>query len=182
LTRPRAYFSSYRNCGERISTSSVLCFDLVQILLPLSCKALCVPAAHQAKPLFIVAAEKKHLMRLLSQPLGTGEQLERTSMSKFSWVLLMTTFVGSLLGGMLAERLFDRGVVHAQKANGVNAEEFLLLDQAGKARAGLGLDANGEVGLVLTSRDGNRTLALSPDGPVAVKLSERSGRIVWSAP
>jgi hypothetical protein len=103
-------------------------------------------------------------------------------MTKFSWVLLITTFVGSLLGGMLAERLFDRGVVHAQKANGVNAEEFLLLDQAGKARAGLGLDANGEVGLVLTSRDGNRTLALSPDGPVAVKLSERSGRIVWSAP
>jgi len=103
-------------------------------------------------------------------------------MSKFSWVLLMTTFVGSLLGGMLAERLFDCVVVHAQKANGVNAEEFLLLDQAGKARAGLGLDMNGEVGLVLTSRDGNRTLALSPDGPVAVKLTERSGRILWSAP
>jgi hypothetical protein len=103
-------------------------------------------------------------------------------MTKFSWVLLVTTFVGSLLGGMLAERLFDRGVVHAQKANGVNAEEFLLLDQAGRARAGLGLDMNGEVGLVLTSRDGDRTLALSPDGPVAVKLTERSGRILWSAP
>ena len=77
-------------------------------------------------------------------------------MTKYSWVLLITTFVGSLLGGMLAERLFDRGVVHAQKANGVNAEEFLLLDQAGRARAGLGLDMNGEVGLVLTSRDGFR--------------------------
>jgi hypothetical protein len=103
-------------------------------------------------------------------------------MTKFSWVLLGTTFVGSLLGGMLAERLFDRGLVHAQKANGVNAEEFLLLDQSGKARAGLGLDANGEVGLVLTSRDGNRTLALSPDGPIAVKLADRSGRILWQAP
>jgi hypothetical protein len=103
-------------------------------------------------------------------------------MTKFSWVLVATTFAGSLLGGMLAERLFDRGIVHAQKANGVNAEEFLLLDQAGKARAGLGLDANGEVGFVLTSRDGNRTLALSPDGPVAVKLTDRSGRILWSAP
>ena len=103
-------------------------------------------------------------------------------MTKFSWVLLATTFVGSLLGGMLAERLFDHGIVHAQKANGVNAEEFLLLDQTGKARAGLGLDANGEVGLVLTSRDGNRTLALSPDGPAAVKLTDRSGRILWSAP
>ena len=97
-------------------------------------------------------------------------------------LLLFTCFVGSLLGGMLAERLFDRSIVHAQKANGVNAEEFLLLDQAGKARAGLGLDANGEVGLVLTSRDGNRTLALSPDGPAAIKLTDRSGRIVWSAP
>jgi hypothetical protein len=83
---------------------------------------------------------------------------------------------------MLAERLFDHGIVHAQKANGVNAEEFLLLDQTGKARAGLGLDTNGEVGLVLTSRDGNRTLALSPDGPAAVKLTDRSGRILWSAP
>ncbi|HET8722528.1 MAG TPA: hypothetical protein VFM24_10895 [Nitrospira sp.] len=97
-------------------------------------------------------------------------------------VLLITCFVGSVAGGMLAERLFNPTLVHAQKANGVNAEEFLLLDQAGKARAGLGLDANGEVGLVLTSRDGNRTLALAPDGPVAVKLTDRSGRVLWSAP
>ena len=97
-------------------------------------------------------------------------------------LLLITTFVGSLLGGMLGERLYRPGVVHAQKTNGVNAEEFLLLDQNGRARAGLGLDQNGEVGLVLTSRDGGKTLALSPDGPVAVKLSDRSGRILWSAP
>jgi hypothetical protein len=83
---------------------------------------------------------------------------------------------------MLGERMFVSGLVHAQKANGVNAEEFLLLDQSGKARAGLGLDLNGEVGLVLTSRDGNRTLALSPDGPLAVKLTDRSGRVLWSAP
>ena len=104
-------------------------------------------------------------------------------MTKLSWILVLaTTFVGSLTGGMLGERLFVTGVVQAQKQNGVNAEEFLLVDQAGKARAGLGLDANGEVGLVLTSRDGNRTLALSPDGPVAVKLTDRSGRILWSAP
>jgi hypothetical protein len=97
-------------------------------------------------------------------------------------LLLVTTFSGSFIGGMVGERLYASGVVHAQKTNGVHAEEFLLLDQTGKARAGLGLDSNGEVGLVLTSRDGNRVLALSPDGPVAVKLSERSGRIVWSAP
>ena len=104
-------------------------------------------------------------------------------MTKLSWVVVLaTTFVGSLAGGILGERLFVAGFVHAQKANGVHAEEFLLLDQSGKARAGLGLDSNGEVGLVLTSRDGNRTLALSPDGPVAVKLTDRSGRILWSAP
>jgi hypothetical protein len=104
-------------------------------------------------------------------------------MTKLSWVLvLVTTFVGSVTGGLLGERLLVAGLVHAQKPNGVNAEEFLLVDQSGKARAGLGLDSNGEVGLVLTSRDGNRTLALSPDGPVAVKLTDRSGRILWSAP
>ena len=104
-------------------------------------------------------------------------------MTKLSWVLVLATiFAGSLAGGMLGERLFLPGIVHAQKPNGVNAQEFLLLDEAGKARAGLGLDANGEVGLVLTSRDGNRTLALSPDGPVAIKLTDRSGRILWSAP
>ena len=97
-------------------------------------------------------------------------------------LLLITTFVGSLLGGMLSERLWVSSAVHAQKPNGINAEEFLLLDQTGKARAGLGLDSNGEVGLVLTSRDGNRTLALSPDGPVAVKLTDGSGRVLWSAP
>jgi hypothetical protein len=96
--------------------------------------------------------------------------------------LVIACLIGSLVGGMLSEKLFRTDVVHAQKTNGVNAEEFLLLDQSGKARAGLGLDANGEVGLVLTSRDGNRKLALSPDGPVAVKLTDRSGRILWSAP
>jgi len=104
-------------------------------------------------------------------------------MRKLWWVLVLAiTFVGGVIGGMLGERLWVIGVVHAQKPNGMHAEEFLLLDQTGKARAGLGLDPNGEVGLVLTSRDGNRTLALTPDGPVAVKLSDRSGRVLWSAP
>jgi hypothetical protein len=111
------------------------------------------------------------------------DRMKGWAMTKLSWVLVLgTIFVGSLVGGILAERLFLLGTVQAQKPNGVNAEEFLLLDQTGKARAGLGLDANGEVGLVLTSRDGNRTLALSPDGSVAVKLTDRSGRILWSAP
>jgi hypothetical protein len=97
-------------------------------------------------------------------------------------LMLFATFAGSLIGGMFSERLYTSAMVQAQKTNGVNAEEFLLLDQTGKARAGLGLDANGEVGLILTSRDGSRTLALSPDGPVVLKLSDRTGRILWSAP
>jgi len=104
-------------------------------------------------------------------------------MKKLRWALMLAiTFIGSVIGGMLGERLSVSDAVHAQKSNGVNAEEFLLLDQTGKARAGLGLDANGEVGLVLTSRDGNRTLTLSPDDAVAVKLTDRSGRVLWSAP
>lgn len=97
-------------------------------------------------------------------------------------IVVATTFVGSVIGGMVSERLFESAVVQAQKPNGVNAEEFLLLDQTGKARAGLGLDSNGEVGLVLTSRDGNRKLALSPDGTVAIKLSDRTGHVLWAAP
>ena len=104
-------------------------------------------------------------------------------MKKLWWALMLAImFGGSVIGGIVGERLFQAREVHAQKPNGVNAEEFLLVDQTGRARAGLGLDANGEVGLVLTSRDGSRTLALSPDGPVAVKLTDRSGKVLWSAP
>ena len=96
--------------------------------------------------------------------------------------LVIVTFVGSIIGGALSGWWLAPSPVKAQKINGVNAEEFLLLDTSGKARAGLGLDKNGEVGLVLTSRDGNRKLVLSPDDRFAVKLSDQSGRILWSAP
>ncbi|HEY6085140.1 MAG TPA: hypothetical protein VIU63_07070 [Nitrospira sp.] len=96
--------------------------------------------------------------------------------------LLAVAFLGSIMGGVLGGWWMAVPKAAAQKTNGVNAEEFLLLDQSGKARAGLGLDQNGEVGLVLTSRDGNRKLALSPDEQVAIKLTDRSGRILWSAP
>jgi hypothetical protein len=96
--------------------------------------------------------------------------------------LVVVTFVGSLIGGAVSGWWLVPSPVKAQKINGVNAEEFLLLDASGKARAGLGLDKNGEVGLVLTSRDGNRRLALSPDDRFAVKLSDQSGRILWSVP
>ncbi len=96
--------------------------------------------------------------------------------------LVVVTFVGSITGGALSGWWVAPSPVKAQKINGMNAEEFLLLDASGKARAGLGLDKNGEVGLVLTSRDGNRKLALSPDDRFAVKLSDQSGRVLWSAP
>ena len=96
--------------------------------------------------------------------------------------LVVVTFIGSIIGGVLSGWWLASSPVGAQKTNGVNAEEFLLLDASGKARAGLGLDKNGEVGLVLMSRDGNRTLALSPDDRFAVKLSDQSGRVLWSVP
>ena len=97
-------------------------------------------------------------------------------------LLVVVTFVGSIIGGALSGWWLAPSPVRAQKTNGVNAEEFLLLDTSGKARAGLGLDKNGEVGLVLTSRDGSRKLALSPDDRLVVKLSDQSGRVLWSAP
>ena len=96
--------------------------------------------------------------------------------------LVVVTFVGSIIGGAVSGWWLVLSPAKAQKTGGVNAEEFLLLDTSGKARAGLGLDKNGEVGLVLTSRDGNRKLALSPDARFAVKLSDQSGRVLWSAP
>ena len=97
-------------------------------------------------------------------------------------LLLCATIIGGLVGGVLSDHLLSARPAQAQKANGVNAEEFLLIDAAGKARAGLGLDANGEVGLILTSKDGSRTLTLSPDDRFAIKLVERGGRVLWSAP
>lgn len=97
-------------------------------------------------------------------------------------MIVIAAFLGGIVGGLLSDQLLSGRIVQAQKTNGVNAEEFLLLDQAGKARAGLGLDANGEVGLVLTSKDGSRTLTLSADDPQAIKLTERGGRVLLSMP
>ena len=103
------------------------------------------------------------------------------SRTQFGFVLVVTLF-GSFIGGILGGRWTAPLPAGAEKANSVNAEEFLLIDPAGKARAGLGLDQNGEVGLVLTSRDGNRKLALTPDERMVIKLTERGGRILWSLP
>jgi hypothetical protein len=103
-------------------------------------------------------------------------------MHKQMIVLCAAAFLGGTAGGILSTQFLFPKPVAAQKPNGVNAEEFLLLDAKGKARAGLGLDANGEVGLVLRSKDGSRTLTLSPDEPSAIKLVEQGGRILWGAP
>jgi hypothetical protein len=94
----------------------------------------------------------------------------------------MAAFLGGFAGGLLSQWVASNGTAVAQKPNGVHAEEFLLLDQVGKARAGLGLDSNGEVGLVLTSKDGSRTLSLSPDERMVIKLAERGGKVLWAAP
>ena len=103
------------------------------------------------------------------------------SRAQFGLVLLVT-LIGSFIGGVLGGRWTAPSPAGAEKANSVNAEEFLLVDPSGKARAGLGLDQNGEVGLILTSRDGNRKLSLTPDERTVIKLTERSGRLLWGAP
>ncbi len=97
-------------------------------------------------------------------------------------LLLFAAFVGGIGGGVVSDQWLSGRSAEAQKPNGVNAEEFLLIDQTGKARAGLGLDAQGEVGFVLTSKDGSRTLTLSPDDRRAIKLVERDGRVLWAVP
>jgi len=101
---------------------------------------------------------------------------------KHMLLLCVVAFLGGTVGGAISPQLFSPRSVEAQKPNGVNAEEFLLLDAKGNARAGLGLDANGEVGLVLRSKNGERTLTLSPDEPSVIKLVDRGGRVLWGAP
>ncbi len=98
------------------------------------------------------------------------------------FLLYVAAFLGGMVGAILSAQLFVPVSVNAQNPNGIHAEEFLLLDTKGKARAGLGLDANGEVGLVLRSKDGTRTLTLSPDDPSVIKVVERGGRVLWGAP
>jgi hypothetical protein len=105
-------------------------------------------------------------------------------MTRLQYAFLVAGMMASaFLGGAMSERLFSGGVAGAQsKPNVVNAEQFLLVDKTGKARAGLGLDANGEVGLVLTSKDGGRRLYLSPDDRMTLKLTDQNGKVIWSAP
>ena len=90
--------------------------------------------------------------------------------------------VSGLLGGVLAGWLLATEPVLAQQKMRVKAEEFLLIDRAGKTRAGLGLDANGELGFVLTDKAGNRSLFLSPDERQALRLRDKDGKVLWAAP
>ena len=52
-------------------------------------------------------------------------------------LLLVMTLIGSFIGGIFGDRLLAPSLATAEKAKRVNAEEFLLLDPSGKARAGL---------------------------------------------
>jgi hypothetical protein len=112
---------------------------------------------------------------------GSNERMIMVTRRRFL-LLMVVAFAGGVIGGAVSDQLWSGRAAQAQKPNGVNAEEFLLLDSAGKARGGFGLDANGEIGLVLTSKDGSRTLTLSPDDRQAIKLVERGGRVLWGAP
>ena len=94
--------------------------------------------------------------------------------------MLATTFVGSVTGGLLGERLFVPGLVHAQKPNGVYAEEFLLLRSIRKKRArasgwmpmgsGLGSDRPG--------RESNPGLVAGRAGGCKTHGPLRSGLVV----
>lgn len=92
-------------------------------------------------------------------------------------MLCAAAFFGGIIGGILSTQVLFPKSIEAQKTNGVNAEEFLLLDANGKARADLGLDAKGEVGLELRSKDGTRTITLSSDDSSPIKLVERGWQV-----
>ncbi len=98
-------------------------------------------------------------------------------------VVLVVALVGGFLGGLCADRLLSvEPALAQQRMKVVNSEEFLLVDKFGRTRAGLGLDANGEVGLVLLGKDGNRSLHFTPDEPQALKLKDKAGKNLWAAP
>jgi hypothetical protein len=97
-------------------------------------------------------------------------------------MVVLAAFAGGAVGGVVSDQLWGGRFAQAEKPNAVNAEEFLLVDPSGKPRAGLGLDANGEIGLVLTSKDGSHTLRISPDDRQVIKLVERGGKVLWGMP
>ncbi len=98
-------------------------------------------------------------------------------------VMLAAAALAGFLGGLLAVLWFpDPSAFAQQRFKAVNSEEFLLVDAFGKTRAGLGLDQKGELGFVLVSKDGAKTLYLSPDDTPAIRLKDKTGRVLWAAP
>jgi hypothetical protein len=105
-------------------------------------------------------------------------------MNRRQYVLLVVvTAVAGLVGGLLSDRFLSGAPALAQqRLKVVNAEEFLLVDRFGRTRAGLGLDPDGDLGLVLLGKDGNKKLYLSPDERQALRLMDKDGKVLWAAP
>ncbi len=98
------------------------------------------------------------------------------------WLMLAAMTVAGMIGGALSAWYFTSDPAFAQQRHKVvNAEEFLLVDKTGKTRAGLGLGPDGGIGLILVAKNGSKTLHLSPDDPMILKL-EDNGKVIWSAP
>jgi hypothetical protein len=99
------------------------------------------------------------------------------------WFVVLMALVGGVAGGFLSSRLFPEETVWAQqRSRVVNSEEFLLVDKAGKTRGGLGLGPDGGVGLILTDKEGTKTLYISPDEPHVLRLSDKSGKTLFAVP
>jgi len=99
------------------------------------------------------------------------------------WSLMITALLAGVVGGFLSGRLFSDDAVWAQqRSKVVNSEEFLLVDKTGKTRGGLGLGADGGVGLILTGKEGAKILYISPDEPQVIRLSDNTGKTLWALP
>ena len=99
------------------------------------------------------------------------------------WSVLIMAVAGGVAGGFLSARFFpDEAVWAQQRSRVVNSQEFLLVDKAGKTRGGLGLGADGGVGLILTDKEGIKTLYISPDESNVIRLSDNTGKTLWALP
>ena len=99
------------------------------------------------------------------------------------WSMMIMALLAGVVGGFLSGRLFTDDAVWAQQRNKVvNSEEFLLVNKVGKTRGGLGLGPDGAVGLILTDKEGIKTLYISPDEPQMIRLSDNTGKTLWALP
>ena len=98
------------------------------------------------------------------------------------WMMLVAPTLAGMVGGAVsAWYLISEPVFAQQRQKVVNAEEFLLVDKAGKTRAGLGLGPDGGIGLIMVDKNGVKAVKISPDDPVVFKIEENS-KLLWSAP